>query len=372
MACRKPYNPPVITAPGSYLVVEGVINAGSDTTAIKPSRTVNLSSTITINPEPNAVLTVESDQNGTYPLTEAKRGFYTTTGLNLDTTRKYRLRIKTANNQQYLSDFVAVKVTPAIDSIGFIVQGNGIQLYVNAHDTNNSTRYYRWDYNETWQFHAEYESLFITNGQSIVNRTPDQYTYYCFASDTSSTIVLGSSAKLKQDVIYQNPITAVASTSEKIELKYSIQLHQYALTGDAFTFWRNLKNNTEQLGCIFDAQPSQINGNIHNINNPAEPVIGYVSACTVQTKRVFISNGQLPQSWNPTYPYNCELDTALFCRGSECQNDVAMFLIPLGSAEIPVYSIPIGAIFPKGYLGSDIDCTDCTIRGSKTQPGFWK
>ncbi|HEY2580603.1 MAG TPA: DUF4249 domain-containing protein [Mucilaginibacter sp.] len=372
IGCKKPYSPPVITSSSSYLVVEGVINAGSDSTVIKLSRTVNLSSKSTKNPERDAMLTVESDQNTVYPLTETKAGYYMASGLNLDTTRKYRLRIKTSNNQQYLSDYAQVKVTPPIDSIGFTVKNDGIQIYANAHDPANNTHYYLWDYNETWKFHAKYASNYITNGVAIVNRTADQFTYFCFANDTSSSIVLGSSAKLKQDVIYQGPITSIESTSEKIETEYSIQVHQYALTGDAYTFWENIKKNTEQLGSIFDAQPSNIKGNIHNVNNPAESVIGYVSVCVVRTKRIFIFNNQLPV-WNPADPYNCQLDSELYmyCKPN-CINQVALNLIPLGSAEIPVYEVPIGSPFPIGYMSASNYCTDCTLRGSKTQPAFWK
>src|SRR5471030_1700995 len=112
--CKKPYNPPAVTTSNSYLVVEGVINSGSDSTIIKLSRTVNISSKVTLNPLPGAVLTVESDQNGIYPLTDASNGNYISTGLNLDNTHKYRLRIKTAS-EEYVSDFVAVLNSPPID-----------------------------------------------------------------------------------------------------------------------------------------------------------------------------------------------------------------------------------------------------------------
>ncbi|HEY4327084.1 MAG TPA: DUF4249 domain-containing protein [Mucilaginibacter sp.] len=371
MGCKKPYNPPVIASPKSYLVVEGVINAGSDSTVIKLSRTVNLSSNSTKNPERNAILTIESDQNTVYPLTETKGGYYMAAGLNLDTTRQYRLNIRTSNDQQYLSDFAQVKSTPPIDSVGFKVQNNGIQLYVNTHDSKNNSIYYRWEYDETWKFHAKYESILITDGLFIVDRKPDQYTYFCFANDTSSSIVIGSSAKLKQDVIYQAPITFVESSSEKIETEYSIRVRQYALTGDAYTFWENIKKNTEQLGSIFDAQPSNIKGNIHNVNNPSEPVIGYISVSLVQTKRVFIHNNQVP-NWNPADPYDCQLDSMLYCHGKMCQNDVALFLLPIGSTEIPVYAIPVGSHNPIGFMSSTNYCTDCTLRGTKTQPAFWR
>jgi hypothetical protein len=370
--CRKPYNPPVINAPNNYLIVEGVINT-TDSTKIKLSRTVNLSSTITNNPVTGATLTVESDASGTYPLTELSPGNYALAGVALDNTRKYRLRIKTADNKEYLSDFVETKITPPIDSIGFTITGAGLQIYANTHDPANNTRYYRFNYDETWQFHAKYQSGWVAENGAIAFRTPDQQVYYCFASDYSSTILLGSTAKLTQDVLYQMPVTAIVSTSEKIEMKYSILVRQYALTADAFKFWTSLKKNTEQLGSIFDAQPSQISGNIHNTANANEPVVGYISAGTVQSKRIFISYTQLPPTWLTIYPHDCELDSFLYNDPKTKSNRVAQYLLTQPPLEIPVSGIyKTGSIGPVGFTGSDEYCVDCTLRGTKTQPAFWK
>ncbi|WP_428328182.1 DUF4249 domain-containing protein [Mucilaginibacter sp.] len=371
--CKKAYNPPAITAPNSYLVVEGVINT-NDSTIVKLSRTVNLSSKVTTNPVSNAVLTIESDANDTYSLNEIVTGKYAFGGFPLDNTHKYRLRIKTPDNQEYLSDFVAVKVTPPIDSVGFTTTGNGLQIYANTHDPKNSTRYYRFDYDETWQFHSKYFSNYVSNGVSIEGRTADQDIYHCFASDVSSTIIIGSTAKLTADVLYQQPVTNIISTSEKIETKYSILLREYALTADAYKFWDNLKKNTEQLGSIFDAQPSQISGNIHNTAKPAEPVVGYISAGTVSSKRIFISYTQLPQTWLPAYPdATCSQDSIWYDTPHSHFNGVAAYLIPLPAAEIPVSGIfAQGSPSPVGYLSSSVECVDCTLRGTKTQPAFWK
>ena len=113
VGCKKPYDPPVINSPGSYLVVEGVINNGADSTIIKLSRTVNLSSKTILNPVIGGTLAVESDQSATYPLQELGGGRYGIAGLNLDSTRKYRLRIQ-ASGEQYLSDLVPVVNAPPI------------------------------------------------------------------------------------------------------------------------------------------------------------------------------------------------------------------------------------------------------------------
>ncbi|HEY9000586.1 MAG TPA: DUF4249 domain-containing protein [Mucilaginibacter sp.] len=374
ICCKKPYTPTIVSTDNHYLVVEGIINSGSDSTFITLSRTVKLSDNVNHTAELGARVTVESDQGGIYPLSELGKGTYASAGLNLDNSHKYHLHIITSDNKEYKSDDEAVKVTPPIDSVGYTIQSGGIQLYVNTHDPNNNTRYYRWDYQETWNFHAKYSSGLMSDGTKLVPRPVDKQIYTCWATDTSSTILLGSTKALVKDVVYQNPLTQITSTSEKLETKYSILIKQYALSSDAYKFWQSLKTNNEQLGTIFSVLPSELPGNIHCVTTPAEPVIGYISVGTVQQKRMFISEDQLPQNWYPVYPYECSLDSLLFCHGgTPCQNDVALFLIPLGSTEYAVFPITDKEdISVLGYVAADAQCADCTIRGVNKPPPFWK
>lgn len=370
VACRKPYSPRVINSPKSYLVVEGVINT-NDTTTIKISRTVNISNAHTTNPIA-ANVSIESDIGESYPLYQTAAGVYTLAGVQLDGKHKYRLNLTTLDNEnQYRSDFVAVKDAPAIDSVGFNLTGKGIQIYTNAHDPANNTRYYRYDYVETWKFHSAYSSSWKSDGTNIVPRPPAEQVFFCFKSKASNTIVLGSTARLKQDLLFQLPVTEIESTSEKIELKYSILLHQYALTAEAYKFWETLKKNTEQLGSIFDAEPTQLAGNIHNINDNSDVVIGYISAGAVSVKRVFIANEQLPVSFIPVYPYQCALDTSFYDEAGSHANTVQLNLV--NGPKIPVSAI-FSAAGPRpiGFLGSDALCVDCTLRGTTKQPDFWK
>jgi len=374
ICCKKPYAPTIVSTNNHYLVVEGIINSGSDSTFIKLNRTVKLSDSVNHMAELGARVTVESDQGAVYQLSELGNGIYASVGLNLDNSQKYHLHIITSDNKEYRSDDEVVKVTPPIDSVGYTVKSNGIQLYVNTHDPNNNTRYYRWEYSETWNFHAKYGSGLMSDGTKLIVRPVDKQIYTCWATDSSSTILLGSTKALAQDVVYQSPLTQIGSTSERLETKYSILVKEYSLTSEAYTFWQNLKTNNEQLGTIFSVMPSELPGNIHCVTNPSEPVIGYVSVGTVQQKRIFISEQQLPQTWFPVYPYDCTLDSLLFCHGvTPCQNDVADFLIPLGSKEYAVYPITDKTgVLILGYASADAECADCTIRGVNKPPQFWK
>jgi len=369
--CKKPYYPTITSSQSSFLVVEGLINSGNDSTLIKLSKTVKVNDTTnTVNPVLGAKVTVESDQNGSWNLADTySNGIYGSGALNLPANQKYRLRVVVADGRQYLSDFIAVKPTPPIDSLGyFLKDGKIINIYVNAHDPSNNTRYYRWDYHETWYFHSYYESYYVLDPirDTIVARPRDKFVHYCWGDEQSSTILINSTAKLSSDVIFQTPITQVPLTSEKMEIKYSILVKQYAITPEAYAFYQNVLKNTEKLGNIFDAQPSQINGNIHCLTNPAEPVIGYLGVTNVQSKRIFI----------PATEYNSQFITVTPC--DHCKLDTANTLYKVQDEllALPITNVPIVPIEPvpppKYWIYSSTCCVDCTTRGTTKMPSFWK
>ncbi len=306
--------------------------------------------------------TANSDASGSFSLTEATPGIYSGL-LNLSNTAKYRLRIKTTDSKEYLSDYVQVKNAPPVDSVGFTAQADGVHIYVNAHDDANATKYYRWEYNEDWAFHTWYQA---------VVRAP-QTRYQCYAKDVSSRVNLASTAKLSADIVFEAPIATIPSTSEKIMIKYSILVKQYALTSDGYSFWENLQKNSDQLGSIFDAQPSTNQTNYRCLSNPAEVVIGYLSAGYVSTKRIFISASQLLPTYAVPNTYGCVLDTA-FAYKDPNYSDPLILGPKTGTSVIANYygapPQPFGA--PTFVTYSTNICNDCTLRGGLNPPPFWK
>jgi hypothetical protein len=370
VACKKPYLPPVVDAPNSYLVVEGVLNASAavnDTTFIKLSHTVKLADKTGTNPETGAQITVEGD-GFLRQLIETNGGNYYITGLGLNTANKYQVKITTSSGLVYESDPVEVKITPEIDDIGFRIKDNQLQVLSNAHDASNNTRYYRYEYDETWRFHSRYESSYKVENGDVVRRGQNEGIYNCFAHEKSNIIALASTSKLAQDVVSDNVVANIGLESEKISVRYSMLLKQYALTKEAYEFWENLKKNTEQLGSVFDALPSQLTGNIHSVNNPAEPVIGYIGASTVQTKRVYINKSQLPDDLRAKYPYECSLVDALY-KGLQGIDEVAGGI--LNGIYLPVSAITDNRGKIIGFTRSEPACVDCTLRGVRNPPAFW-
>jgi len=373
--CKKPYQPVAITSDSNYLVVEGTINTGNDSTIIRLSRTVKLSSSQRSNPELNAMVIIESDAGGTYGLTETGSGYYKSAPLGLGVSNKYMLRITLADGKVYQSDFIVARNSPPIDSVYYRIVNNGLEIYADTHDPSNSTKYYRWEYESTYQYHSAFNSFLklVTSPQdTVLPRTLQEHIFVCYRGGKSSTILINSSAKLSQDVIAQNPIAFIASSSEELESRYSILVKQYALTPEAFSYYQQLKKNSEQLGSIFDAQPSELPGNIHCLTNPAEPVLGYITAGASTQSRMYIDNRHLP-AWVTNSPYaGCKLDTDLYSRpqGNITVNEVQQYIY--SGIHIPIFVVqPQGAPRPIGYSASGPECVDCTLRGTKIKPSFW-
>jgi hypothetical protein len=399
--CNKAFNPTVTSSNANILVVEGLINTGTDSTVITLSRTVLVKNKTTVNPERGAIITVEDGQRVVLTLPEKTNGRYASPPFGMDNTKQYRLRIKTNTGKVYLSDLVNAKVTPAIDSVGYNVIANGIQIYVNAHDVTNNTRYYRYTYRETWEFNAMYNSGYVYDAsiKDIIPRPSSQQIHHCYGTDTSAHTIINSTAKLSQDVAFQVPINLITSSSEKIGIKYSILVRQQALTKEAYAFYENLQKNTENLGSIFDAQPSTLIGNIHNVADASEPIIGFISAGTTTAKRIYILKLTLPGNFKPLSEIpGCRVDTAIngppsnlpTAGGTGFYTLTALTAPPPQGAGNPIepfgfYPPPLDPLSgrghietggtpgnQRGYLFSSVPCTDCTIRGKVSVPYFWK
>jgi hypothetical protein len=127
---------------------------------IRLSRTFDPSRVGVIIPENRAQVTVEGENNTIFSFTGNTRGEYTNNQLNLNNNVKYRLRIRTSGGKEYLSDYVPVQISPAIDSVHWKRTDEGIQMLVSTHDPQNKTWYYRWQYDETWEIHSDFISNF--------------------------------------------------------------------------------------------------------------------------------------------------------------------------------------------------------------------
>jgi hypothetical protein len=365
--CKEKFDSPAPKVATGYLVIEGVVDGEGGPTNIRLSRTASLNDTSKLL-EQGAVVLLEDSSGNSFPLYETSIGIYAG-NFNLNSSTGYRLKINTQNSETYQSDFVRPRFNPLIDDIKWERNGSGVKLFVDTHDDNNNTRYYQWEYKETWEFHSAFDaSLKWDPPSGPIGGTPVTVVYrdasdpeinICWQFESSASITLGSSAKLSQDIIHL-PFTSVPTGSQKMSVLYSVLVRQYAWSREGYEFLERMKKNTESVGSVFDAQPSELNGNIHCISNPSLPAIGFFNISRPTEKRIFIKNSDLPD-WN--YDAGCIAFVVVNHPDS---------ILRYAAGTLPTY---VTEVTPFGQIAkfkvAAPHCVDCTLTGTNIKPDYW-
>jgi len=362
LSCVRQFDPE-FTEYEDILVVDGVITNELIPHAIMLSRSYPLDKKNPL-PEIGAEVSLEDENGKTWKLIEFTGGIYRTdtNEFKAEIGERYRLHITTRNGEIFESDFADLLAVPEIDSVTWkyqervsIYDGSvtqGVEFYVNTHNPQGTTRYYKWEFYETWEFRVPFVAE---------NMLPNRTT--CWKDENPDGIYIGSSEFLAEDGFTNHPLYFITGTTNRLAIAYSLQIKQYALLKESYNYWDQLKKLNYQQGSLYDSPPAQMPGNIRNLTHPEKPVLGYFQASGVTTRRIFILRNQLP------------LD----------------FYITGGFSSCSILEVPeadAGSYYKQGYvyvskyyntqlqrwltvITNSISCVDCTVSGSNTKPSFW-
>jgi hypothetical protein len=368
-ACLEPYNAPDVKEIADFLVVDGFLNATDGSATVRLSHTIQLANDDSFPFEEGAQVAVKSENGAVMTLIEQDSGRYTADGMVIDPLLKYQLSVLTDNGEEYFSDFAKVTETPAIDSLSWSQVKDGLQVYAGTHDNTGNSRYYRWSYVETWEHHAPFLSGYKVVNNTVIYREPNEFFFECYKSAPSTTIMVESTERLDADVVSEFPIVYIPRVSDRISVMYHIKVQQRVIEKKEFEFWDDLERVTETLGGLFDSQPYEIIGNVHNLTNPEAPVLGYFSAGKVANKEMFIDYNDLTRDLQKRPFHGCMLDT------------VCIFNDPARQCRFTISTLPgktylIGSLSESGviwgFTTASEPCSDCRKDGgSLEKPAFW-
>ncbi|MGB8491716.1 MAG: DUF4249 domain-containing protein [Bacteroidales bacterium] len=342
------------------LVVEGLVTNQDEPAIVRLSKSMPLGKKSSREPLSGCIVTVTDDSGNNYELPESVSGTYSTApGVFRGVAgRKYVLHIKTNNSttDHYSYESVPVEMIPVppIDTIFYekvkIIAPepwddvhDGCQIYLNTTDPTGKCKFYRWDYNETWEIRLPFSAP--------VNHT-------CWISGNSTVINIKSTNSLSENRVSRYPLNYISDQTDRLKVKYSMFVNQYSLTQDEFDYWEKLRNVAQEVGSLYDIIPASIPGNIYCIENTGQKVLGFFSVSAKTSKRIFIKdifNGIIN-------PYLYCIDDTIIGRDPKIPDlNISNWILEQDLNAMPPYTIT-----------TDIwGCADCTVRGSNIEPEFW-
>jgi hypothetical protein len=168
----------------------------------------------------------------------------------------------------------------------------------------------------------------------------------------SKSILIASTASSMENEIKRFPLRSLGPGEDKLHIRYSILVKQSSMNPELYNFWKLLKDVNENSGGIYDKMPAQVYGNISCCDGKSK-ALGYFSALSVKTKRLFIDKTQH------------HVETVSAYQG--CY----------------YYDFDQNPYVPKSYFGINTNngrnvycsadyCADCRSYGTNIKPAFWQ
>ncbi|MFN4144376.1 MAG: DUF4249 domain-containing protein [Runella sp.] len=253
--------------------------------------------------------------NGTsIPLTEVFDGGYAApSSFRGQIGQTYQLRFRTPDGRNYESETERLNAPPAIAKSYFQFNQNGIldrtgtrvlassfDVFVDFNDPAEQRNFYLW----RWVSYEEQRICASCEGGRLDSRTklcvPERnsritYDYVCDAPCWE--MFFSNEVNIFSDA-FSNGRSVVGRQVAKIPFyrlgtmfenrACLIEIQQYTISAGAYEYYRLLRDQAQNTGNLTDTPPAAIIGNVRNVNDPSEEVVGYFGTAGVVTSRLFI------------------------------------------------------------------------------------
>jgi Domain of unknown function (DUF4249) len=303
-SCVEEYsNDPTLKS--EVLIVDGLITNQLEADTIEVSYSKGRGVSAEITPLKNCRLNVITEDGKVYDLKEDLQGkYYTPSNLIRQIGKSYQLKMSLPNGESYESNFEKMAPVPPISKVYDTFDPKAIlktdgksyrkgnKVYINIQDPSEETNNYlfRYKYYEQISICKSCgRSTLLADGVTCLPKYLPKYPLYDYECDGYCwDIIYENSINIFSDV-YTNgkaingqlvaTIPWVNYTGALIEIK------QYSISTEGYRFYNLLALQGNKTGSLTDPPPSPIVGNIRNINNPQEAVVGFFGASSVSSIR---------------------------------------------------------------------------------------
>ena len=190
------------------------------------------------------------------------------------------------DGRQYQSREELLNPTPKIDTLrvefqqltGIYLRGK-FKISVETTDPVDSEDYYRW----SWSHYVTKEFCKVTYEYDALGQLTKTYWSCCVpcwsVTKCEGCINIASDKFINGKKIVDQYLVDVPYTSVE---PYFLLTQQQSLTKDSYNFWNMVRGQLNNSGGVFDTPPVLIQGNIYNVSNQDEQVLGYFGASSIR------------------------------------------------------------------------------------------
>ena len=386
LGCQEEFVP-VIKDFESVLVVESTISDTLETQSVKLSKTIPLEEE-GILLENSAEVMVSASNGETFQFSQAADGiYYSNQAFAAKPDVSYTLVIETSDGMVYNSSEVSLP-EPA-EFTGLYAERltkngvDGIQIYADSRGSAASGSFFRYEYEESYRiapprftgFKTVLDSVKIGGAEFdiVMELLENNEGRFCYSSGFSQGVNQMTTSNLSENSAEAIPIRFIPANDPMLRERYGIKVSQYVETPEAYAFYKILKDLGNSESILSQNLPGTIQGNIFNVANEDDLVIGYFGVAIKESRRIFFDHSDFDIQL-PPYFFECEEITLDYLDNVHPMydgdaNDRAALYNALKNHDYEV--IPETIETDSLYVIVRSECVNCETFSSQNKPEFW-
>jgi len=301
------------------LIVEGTITTAKGSHSIRLSKVAPFGGVYSGNPKPvtNALVLIKDSDGKSVQAKHDSVGIYNTPpyyqaevgkSYNLIIYLDEKVYVSSTEYIEKLNELEEINILynsyPELSETNEVIYKTGVDIRAKYSKQENTSNYYYWDYkgvylaNAAPELHIGYDRF----GHTFPDPLP--CCAACFRTERTSKIIT-SSYDLGTDT-QDVKLFFIEDDGYRFNDHYTLILKRYSLTREAFQFYKEVNQQLKIHGDIFDPPPVTIRGNISNLNDLDELVIGYFKACDISSDTLRIYQADLKEVKPlPIFKFDC-------------------------------------------------------------------
>lgn len=381
IACTEPFIVENLSSE-TAIVVEATITNEFKYQKILLSNTLNLSENRN-EPETNANIYIKDENNNIFNFKEVSSGEYISfVKFKAEFDVNYQIFITTSNGVMYESKPTKTSSQSKIEDIKVNLHKNlegknEFRIFVESLDNTGKSKYYRYEYEETYKIVAPYwdslEAVLLptTPIKTIkIEKKSNFNQEVCYQTKKSNTIIQTSTTDLDKDKV-TFAVRRIPVDNPIVSHRYSILVKQYVQSLESYTYYSLLNKFTNSSNVLSQSQPGFISSNIYNPASKNDKVLGYFEVVSVSSKRMFFNRKDYFSATNLSYPEKCGFFAPTSTPNEQRNSTELVDAIESGDWIYFSNNDNPNKQFPGPYILTLKDCGDCTKFGTNVKPSFW-